>query len=63
MGYDVVSYRTFKRALGETNLERKCRLLFGACLLVLITGSFWWYGSQTDKLVYERNRFTGAGGK
>jgi two-component system, NarL family, sensor histidine kinase BarA len=54
-----MSYRTFKRALGETNLERKCRLLFGASLLVLITGSFWWYGSQTDKLVYERNRFAG----
>ena len=55
-----MSYRTFKRALGETNLERKCRLLFGACLLVLITSSFWWYGSQTDKLVYERNRYTGG---
>ena len=33
-----MSYRTFKRALGETNLERKCRWLFGACLLPLIMG-------------------------
>jgi signal transduction histidine kinase len=54
-----MSYRTFKRALGETNLERKCRLLFGTCLLVLISGSFWWYGSETDKIVYDLNRFVG----
>ena len=55
-----MSYRTIKRALGESNLERKCRWLFGMCLLVLITGSFWWYGAQSDKLVYERNRFLGG---
>ena len=54
-----MSYRTFKSALGETNLERKCRLLFGTCLLVLISGSFWWYGSQTDEIVYDLNRFVG----
>jgi two-component system sensor histidine kinase BarA len=54
-----MSYRTFKRALGETNLERKCRLLFGTCLLVLISGSFWWYGSKTDQIVHDLNRFTG----
>jgi two-component system, NarL family, sensor histidine kinase BarA len=52
-----MSYRSFKRALGETNLERKCRLLFGTCLLVLISGSFWWYGTRTDKIVYDLNRF------
>ena len=54
-----MSYRGFKRALGETNLERKCRWLFGACLLPLIMGSFWWYGWKTDEIVYERNRFIG----
>jgi two-component system, NarL family, sensor histidine kinase BarA len=54
-----MSYRSFKRALGETNLERKCRLLFGTCLLVLISGSFWWYGTRTDKIVYDLNRFVG----
>lgn len=54
-----MSYRTFKKALGETNLERKCRWLFGACLLPLIMGSFWWYGSQTDKIVLKQNRFVG----
>lgn len=36
-----MSYRSFKRVLGETSLERKCRFLFGACLLLLITSSFW----------------------
>lgn len=51
-----MSYRSFRRVLGETSLERKCRFLFGACLLVLITSSFWWYGSQTDRLVSEQNR-------
>jgi signal transduction histidine kinase len=54
-----MSYRTFKRALGETNLERKCRLLFGTGLLVLVSGSFWWYYTQTDEIVYDLNRFIG----
>ncbi len=54
-----MSYRTFKRTLGETNLERKCRLLFGACLFPLIAGSFWWYGAQTDQIVVEQNRYVG----
>jgi len=54
-----MSYRTFKKALGETNLERKCRLLFGACLLPLIAGSFWWAGEKTNEIVIERNRFIG----
>ncbi|MBX3413424.1 MAG: HAMP domain-containing protein [Pirellulales bacterium] len=54
-----MSYRSFKRVLGETSLERKCRFLFGACLLLLITGSFWWYGQQTEKLVYRQNQTRG----
>ena len=54
-----MSYRSLKRVLGETNLERKCRLLFGLCLFVLITGSFWWYGTQTEKLVKKQNRKEG----
>lgn len=33
-------YRTLKRALGETNIERKCRILFGVCLAVLVGASF-----------------------
>ncbi|MFM8633788.1 MAG: ATP-binding protein [Planctomycetia bacterium] len=54
-----MSYRSFKDILGETSLERKCRLLFGLCLFVLITGSFWWYGSRTEELVYTTTRSTG----
>ncbi|MBN2024994.1 MAG: HAMP domain-containing protein [Pirellulales bacterium] len=51
----LMSYRSIKRVLGETSLERKCRFLFGACLFVLITGSFWWYGRQSDRLVFLQN--------
>ena len=55
----LMAYRTFKEILGETSLERKCRLLFGLCLFVLISGSFWWYGSRTEELVYTTTRSTG----
>ncbi len=51
-----MSYRSFKRVLGETSLERKCRYLFGACLLLLITASFAFYGNRTKELVYEHSR-------
>ena len=54
-----MSYRSIKRVLGETSLERKCRFLFGACLLLLITASFWLYGKQTNKIIDEQNRSTG----
>jgi len=50
-----MSYRTIKRLLGETSLERKCRFLFGSGLLVLITGSFYFYARQTTELVYNQN--------
>ena len=43
-----MSYRTFKRVLGETSLERKCRWWFGLSLVVLLTLSFTWYGRQMD---------------
>jgi signal transduction histidine kinase len=54
-----MSYRSFKRVLGETSLERKCRFLFGGCLLLLITASFWWYGEKTETLLYKQNRNKG----
>jgi two-component system sensor histidine kinase BarA len=54
-----MSYRSIKRFLGETSLERKFRFLFGACLLLLITASFWWYGKQTEKLIYDQNPIKG----
>lgn len=46
-----MNYRSFKKLLGETSLERKCRLLFGFALLCLITTSFWIYASRTRRLV------------
>jgi two-component system sensor histidine kinase BarA len=36
-----MSYRTIKKLLGETSLERKFRFLFGGGLLLLIASSFW----------------------
>jgi signal transduction histidine kinase len=49
-----MSYRAFKRLLGETSLERKCRFLFGGFILLLITSSFWLYARQTEGLAYEQ---------
>src|SRR5208283_817066 len=46
-----VSYRSFKHLLGETSLERKCRFLFGLGILVLVSGSFFWYGQKTEGIV------------
>ena len=56
-----MSYRSFKRVLGETSLERKCRFLFGLCLLTLITMSFWWYSAVTEELVYKAGRTMAEG--
>jgi signal transduction histidine kinase len=49
-----MSYRAFKRLLGETDLERKCRFLLGGGILVLVTLSFWGYARQTETLAYDQ---------
>jgi signal transduction histidine kinase len=54
-----MSYRGFKRLLGETSLERKCRWLLGAAVLLLMTGSFWAYAEQTRRLALEQLTVTG----
>ncbi|MCS7160233.1 MAG: hypothetical protein RMJ19_07160, partial [Gemmatales bacterium] len=54
-----MSYRRFKKLLGETYLERKCLLLFGTATLILITASFWYYAYVTEGIVYEQARMTG----
>jgi signal transduction histidine kinase len=54
-----MSYRSIKRVLGETSLERKCRFLFGVCLFALIASSFWLYSFQTDQIINDQNRTTG----
>ncbi len=46
-----MSYRSIKRVLGETNLERKCRILFGVCLALLIGGAFYWVDRVAEGLV------------
>ncbi len=46
-----MSYRSIKRVLGESNLERKIRVWFGICLLVLIGGSFVWVNRITENLI------------
>jgi two-component system, NarL family, sensor histidine kinase BarA len=48
-----MSYRAFKKLLGETSLERKCRFVLGTVSLVLITGSFWFYAWMTEKIAYK----------
>ncbi|QDU81001.1 Signal transduction histidine-protein kinase BarA [Polystyrenella longa] len=50
-----MSYRTVKRLLGETSLERKCRFLFGGGLMLLIAGSFYFYASLNRKLIENTN--------
>jgi signal transduction histidine kinase len=54
-----MSYRAFKRLLGETSLERKCRWLLGAGVLLLMTASFWAYARQTENLAYGQLETTG----
>lgn len=50
-----MSYRTFKKVLGETSLERKCRWWFGISLAILLTLSFTWAGQRTNRIVYDLN--------
>ncbi len=47
-----MSFRSLKRLFGETSLERKCRFLLGSSLIILISGSFYWY-SQRNLTVIE----------
>jgi len=54
-------YRTIKRALGETNLERKCRVFFGLCLALLITATFIWVEYNAERVVLEATRAEGRG--
>ncbi|QDU38574.1 Signal transduction histidine-protein kinase BarA [Maioricimonas rarisocia] len=51
-----MSYRTVKRLLGETSLERKCRFLFGGGLMLLITGSFYFYAQLNLKVIRRQHR-------
>lgn len=54
-----MSYRTFRRILGETNLERKCRWLLGVGTLVLMMTSFIVFARLTEGLANEQPLHTG----
>ncbi len=51
-----MSYKSFKKVLGESHLERKLLVLFGICVIGLMAASFWLYGTQTEKLLHQQNR-------
>ncbi len=46
-------YRSLKRVLGESNLESKCRWLFGICVGGLILIAFWWVDRISEGLIEE----------
>lgn len=48
-----MGYRSLKRILGEKNLERKCFVLFGIALAVLIGGGFYYVDRIAEDLVME----------
>ena len=50
--------RNWKRVLGETSLERKCRLLFGFWLTLLISGAFWGVEKVSSDLILRNTRTT-----
>ncbi|MFO0937981.1 MAG: ATP-binding protein [Gemmataceae bacterium] len=54
-----MSYRALKRLLGESGLERKCRVLLGTGTAILVALSFWWYGRQTEDLAIDQLQQTG----
>lgn len=57
-----MSYRSLKRVLGESNLERKCRWLFGICLTFLIFIAFWGVDRIGEDLVMSNAHRSGAEG-
>jgi len=48
-----MAHRPFKHVLGETSLERKCRLLFGPCLFLSIVIAFVLVDYIAEDLVHE----------
>lgn len=54
-----MSYRGFKRLLGETGLERKTRYLLGSGVILLMSISFFVYARQTETLAYDQLQNTG----
>jgi two-component system, NarL family, sensor histidine kinase BarA len=53
-----MAYRSVRRFLGESSLERKFRLLLGGGIFVLILASFVLYGYLTEDLVWDQTEST-----
>ena len=51
-----MSYRSFKRVLGETSLERKCRFLFGAIIFIFIFIAFYLVDGVAEDLLKQNTR-------
>src|SRR5436190_20295597 len=54
-------YRSLKRVLGESNLERKCRWLFGVCVGGLIILAFYSVGRIAENLIDDTAQYKGRG--
>jgi signal transduction histidine kinase len=52
-------YRSLKRVLGESNLERKCRWLFGLCVGGLILLAFWGVDWIAENLIERTAQYKG----
>jgi signal transduction histidine kinase len=48
-----MAYRSIRRVIGETSLERKCRILFVFCLALLVFLAFWWVERIAEDLIKE----------
>ncbi|MEE2675778.1 MAG: HAMP domain-containing sensor histidine kinase [Planctomycetota bacterium] len=53
-----MAHQSWRRVLGETSLERKCRLLFGFWLTLLISGAFWGVEKVSSDLILKNTRTT-----
>jgi signal transduction histidine kinase len=53
-------YRSIRQVLGESSLERKCRVLFGVCLTFLIGGAFYFASSVSEGLATKITRSRGS---
>ena len=54
-----MAYRSFKRVLVESSLERRCLFWFGIALTLLISGAFWYAERIAEGLVKERTQQAG----
>ena len=54
-----MAYRSFKRVLVETSLERRCLLWFGVALTALIAGAFWYAERNAELLVRGKTQQAG----